>query len=89
MAQRFSVPERSWIGETELIECIWERWMGAAAMRLARAALLQDLGKREGEKLGGAVPVTTIPRDQLPLLGTLADEGLVRVSGMAGVLWGW
>jgi len=78
IANRLSDSSRVWIGETDLINWIWERWMGNSAARFARDALLRTLGLREGEKLSGAVHVDTIERDQLPLLGTLAQEGLIR-----------
>jgi hypothetical protein len=80
VAQRFST-SRPWIGETELIDCIWDRWLGSGTMRLARDALLRTLGKREGERLSGAVHVDSIPPGELPLLGALAHEGLIRVEG--------
>lgn len=80
VAQRFST-SRPWIGETELIDCIWDRWLGAGTMKLARDALLRTLGKREGERLSGAVHVDSIPPGELPLLGALAHEGLIRVEG--------
>lgn len=72
---------RPWIGETEIIECIWERWIGNDRMNLARDGLLRTLGQREGERLSGAVHIGSIPQDQLPLLGELRDQGLVRVEG--------
>jgi hypothetical protein len=80
VAQRFST-SRPWIGETELIDCIWDRWLGPETMKLARDALLRTLGKREGERLSGAVHVDSIPPGELPLLGVLAHEGLIRVEG--------
>ena len=78
VAQRFSI-SRPWIGETEVIDCIWDRWVGSTAMNLARDALLRALGQREGERLGGAVHVDAIPPSELPLLGALSQEGLIRV----------
>lgn len=81
VAQRFSTATQPWIGETELIACIWERWMGETSMRFARDTLLRNLAQREGEKLSGAVHVDTIAPDQLGLLGALADDGLIRVKG--------
>jgi hypothetical protein len=78
IANRLSDSSRVWIGETDLINWIWERWMGNSAARIARDALLRTLGLREGEKLSGAVHVDTIASDQLSLLGTLAQEGLIR-----------
>ncbi len=78
IAKRLSDSSQAWIGETDLINWIWERWIGDGAMRIARDSLLRTLGLREGEKLSGAVHVDTIEKDQLPLLGTLAHEGLIR-----------
>lgn len=80
VAQRFPA-SRTWIGEAELIEYIWSRWIGESSMAVARDWLLRTLGQREGEKLSGAAHIDTIPQDQYPLLGTLAHEGLIRVSG--------
>ena len=78
IAKRLSDSSQVWIGETELINWIWDRWIGNGAMRFARDSLLRALGRLEGEKLSGAVHIDAIERDQLPLLGTLAQEGLIR-----------
>lgn len=79
VAQRFS-PSRPWIGATEIIEAIWDRWIGSGSMSLARDSLLRTLGQREGEKLGGAVHVDSILPGELPLLGEFRQEGLVRIE---------
>ena len=79
VSQRFTA-SRPWIGETELIDSIWDRWVGFGPMSLARDSLLRTLGRREGERLSGAVHVDSIPPGELPLLGTLAHEGLIRVK---------
>jgi hypothetical protein len=79
--KRLSDSPATWIGETDLIDWIWERWIGTGPMHFARDSLLRMLGVREGEKLSGAVRVDTIERDQLPLLGALEQEGLIRASG--------
>jgi len=79
VAQQFSA-SRPWIGATEIIEAIWDRWIGSGTMSLARDSLLRTLGQREGEKLGGAVHVDTIPAGELPLLGEFRQEGLVRIE---------
>lgn len=78
IAKRLSDSSQVWIGETDLINWIWERWIGNGTMRFARDSLLRTLGRREGEKLSGAVHVDTIEHGQLPLLGTLTQEGLIR-----------
>ena len=78
IAKRLSDSSQVWIGETELINWIWERWIGNGAMRFARDFLLRTLGRQEGERLSGAVHIDAIERDQLPILGALAQEGLIR-----------
>jgi hypothetical protein len=79
IAQRLSLAQAR-IGETDVIQRIWERWIGETDMRFARDNLLRLIGQGEGEKLSGAVHIDAIPRDQLPLLGGLAGEGLLRVT---------
>jgi hypothetical protein len=79
IAQRFSA-SRPWIGETEVIDSIWDRWAGPGSMSLARDSLLRMLGQREGEKLSGAVHVDSFSANELPLLGEFAQQGLIRVS---------
>jgi hypothetical protein len=76
VAQRLVTSQ--WIGVSDLIDCIWERWTGQSTKCLARDALLRMLGKREGEKLSGAAHVDTIPPGELELLGEFVREGLVR-----------
>src|SRR5262249_38663159 len=61
--------------------CIWARWIGDSPEQFARDSLLRSLGSSEGEKLSGAVHIDGIPRDQLSLLGTLHQEGLIRING--------
>ena len=79
IAQRFSA-SRPWIGETEVIDSIWDRWAGPGSMSLARDSLLRTLGQREGEKLSGAVHVDSFSANELPLLGEFAQQGLIRVN---------
>lgn len=78
IAKKLSDSSQVWIGETELVDWIWERWIGNGTMRFARDSLLRALGRQEGQKLSGAVHIDAIDSDQLPLLGALAQEGLIR-----------
>ena len=80
VAQRLSDSSRAWVGETEIINCVWEYWIGNSAMRIERDSLLRTLGLCEGKKLSGAVHVDSIEKDQFNLLETLAQEGLIRVN---------
>jgi hypothetical protein len=68
------------IGETGLINLIWEHWIGTNRM-LQRDRLLRELGRHEGEKLSGAVSVDAIKDVQLlDLLQDLSNEDLVRIT---------
>jgi hypothetical protein len=71
---------QAWVGETEIIDLIWDRWVDSDVKSFARDALLRLLGRIEGEQLTGAVHIDAIPIDQLPLLGELAQKGLVRTD---------
>lgn len=44
VAQRIATSR--WVGVTDLIDRIWERWTGESSKRLARDVLLRTLGKR-------------------------------------------
>ena len=81
VAKRLSDTSRVYLGETEIINCIWERWIGNGEMRLARDSLLRALGQHEGEKLSGAAHVDSLLPDQSKLAAILAREGLIRVAG--------
>lgn len=71
---------QAWIGETEIIDLIWARWIGSDSKKLARDGLLRLLGQKEGERLTGAVHIDDVPLDQLELLGELVEKGLVRTE---------
>jgi hypothetical protein len=77
LAQRFSRSSRAWIGN-EFINCVWEHWTGAGTDRIARdCCAVWDCA--EGEKLVAAA-IDSLEKEQLTLLGTLAQEGLIRVE---------
>jgi hypothetical protein len=80
IVERLSNSSTAWMGETHLINYIWDHWTGTGPMHFARDSLLRTLGARGGEKLSGAVHVDTIEKDQLPLLGTLEHDGLIRAN---------
>jgi len=71
---------RPWIGETEVIDWIWEYWTGSDAKRFARADLLRSLGEKEGERVSGAVNLEDVPSRHLELLGELTAKGLIRAD---------
>jgi hypothetical protein len=80
LVQSLSREPQKQIGETGLIDLIWERWIGKDR-RLQRDRLLRELGEHEGEKLSGAVSVDAIKDVQLlDLLETLSNEDLARIT---------
>jgi hypothetical protein len=78
IAKKLSDSSQAWIGETQLIDRIWDHWIGSTTMRSSRDRLLRTLGREEGQKLSGAVHIDAIDGNQLELLETLAQEGLIR-----------
>jgi hypothetical protein len=78
VAQRIPV-SRPWIGETEIIDIIWERWIGRDAKKLARDRMLRLLGEREGAMVFGSVPLDSFD-GTLELVGELEEKGLVRTE---------
>ena len=80
VVQSLSNNSESRIGETGLINLIWDHWIRRDRM-LQRDRLLRELGQHEGEKLSGAVSVDSIRDVQLlDLLQDLANEDLVRID---------
>jgi hypothetical protein len=80
--KRLSEEPTGWIGETDLINWIWDRWIGTDSSKISRDALLRALGRLEGKRLSGAVHVDTIKADHqdLSLLGELERQSLLRVK---------
>ncbi|MBZ5501471.1 MAG: ABC transporter ATP-binding protein [Acidobacteriia bacterium] len=72
--------KRAWVGEAELIRWIWQHFCGQPNDRLRRDALLRSIGEKEGERIGGAVPLESIPTAQLGILQDLQRDGVIRVT---------
>jgi hypothetical protein len=75
--------DKVWVGEVELIEWIWNHWVGEADDRHARDAVLFHLGEVEGERISGAVPLNSLDLDQLRLIGEFERQGVLRVTDSA------
>lgn len=75
------IPEsQTWIGETQIVDLIWERWITRDVKKFARDGFLRLIGEKEGERLTGAVHIDSLPLDQMELLGELAGRGLLRAD---------
>jgi len=71
---------RPWIGETEIIDVIWSRWMGTDAKKHARDSFLRTLGQKEGDAFSGSVSVDAF-ENRLELMGELEEKELLRTDG--------
>jgi hypothetical protein len=80
VAHRIPASE-GWVGETQIVDLIWDRWTGGDSKRLARDGLMRELGKREGDRLTGAVHIDSLPFSHMELLGELEQKGLIRIDG--------
>ena len=51
---RSSLTTHAFVGETDVIDWIWDRWTGPSGDKYARAALLIKLGERDGNTLSSS-----------------------------------
>jgi len=79
VGQGLSEDPRRRIGETDLINSIWDHWISKNRM-LERDRLLRKLGEHEGEKLSGAVSVDIVDQTELQLLEDMSREDLIRIE---------
>jgi len=79
VGQGLSENPKRHIGETDLINSIWEHWI-SKTRRLERDRLLRKLGEHESEKLSGAASVDSVDQTELQLLDDMSREDLVRIE---------
>jgi hypothetical protein len=60
--------DRTWIGETEIIDWVWKHWLGGDASQHQRAALLRLLGEKDAT-YGPVIPVSHLPYETTTGLG--------------------
>lgn len=73
-------PSSQRIGESDLIDWIWDFWIGSSPMKHARAELLRRISETDAEKISGGTALNSIPATSLELLGELEADGLLRVT---------
>jgi Transcriptional regulator, AbiEi antitoxin len=71
---------RTWIGESELIDWIWQHWLGDSTDKYLRDEILRRLGETEGERISGAVPLESVRGIALQIAGALEREGILRIA---------
>jgi hypothetical protein len=79
VGQGLSEDPKRRVGETDLINSIWDHWINKNR-RLERDRLLRKLGQHEGEKLSGAVSVDSVDQTELALLDDMSREDIVRID---------
>ena len=75
--------DRSWVGETEVIDWIWKYWLGDDGLQHQRGALLRFLGE-EDAKYGPVIPLLHVPYEATSQLGDAHIASLTKTDS-AGV----
>jgi hypothetical protein len=70
---------QSFVGLTNLIDALWERWIDCEADSLARSRVLKHLGILEGGTLSTGVPLMELDHSEQATLGALGASDLVRI----------
>jgi len=76
---RSGAEAKSFLGESDVIDWIWERWIGSSSGRYARAGVLIRIAEHEGRSFGSLLNVREFSDDEKRTLRELEDERLVRV----------
>lgn len=77
-ATRNDVATRAWVGLSELMDCVWDYWIGSDSDRLARAGVLKKLAQIDGAGLVAAMPLSALDQTELRTLGAPELSHLVR-----------
>jgi hypothetical protein len=70
---------RGWVGETEIIDWVWEYWQGSDQYRFQRAAVLRLLGDEEATH-GSLIPMNKVGLEVTALLGDSLIASLVSTD---------
>ncbi|MBZ5617746.1 MAG: hypothetical protein LAQ69_03270 [Acidobacteriia bacterium] len=78
IGQALRADGRSFVGESDIIDWVWNERIGHLADKHARAALLMAVGERDGESLASAVSIRDLRDDERRTLGELEADQLLR-----------
>jgi hypothetical protein len=73
------INDSSYIGLTNLIDALWERWVQGDTDGLGRSHVLMHVGMLEGDTLSPGVPRMQLEHSEQAALATLATSNLVRI----------
>jgi hypothetical protein len=68
------VAEITWTSVAEVIDWVWDGWMGSGRDRYARAEVLKTLGQCEADSFGRGIAISDLSAEQQIILVPLADE---------------
>jgi hypothetical protein len=74
-----AINDASFLGVTNLIDVLWERWIEGDNNGLGRSHLLMRLGILEGGTLSASVPRMHLEQSEQAALGSLTSSDLVRL----------
>ena len=66
----------AFVGETDVIDWIWDRWTGSTADKHARAGMLIRLGEHDGNTLGSPLSIRDLNEAQQRTVGTIERDDL-------------
>ena len=69
-----------WIGETQVIDWIWNYWIKSDHKRYLRSHLLKTVGELEGNRIAAAIKIADLPSDQLEAFGEAERDGRLKVA---------
>ncbi len=69
----------SFRGESDVIDSVWQQWVGTSPSRHERAAMLKIIGERDGDSLGSGVRVADLQNDERRTIAELESDQLLRV----------
>ena len=74
-----AINDPSFIGLTNLIDALWERWVEGDSDGLGRSRVLMHLGILEGDTLSAGIPRMQLEHSEQGALAALAGSDLVRI----------
>jgi hypothetical protein len=74
-----AINSASFVGITNLIDALWERWIEGDTDGLGRSHLLMRLGILDGDTLSASVPRMQLEQSEQAALGSLTSSDLVRL----------
>lgn len=74
-----SVSQANVIGLTSLITYLWDRWIEAGEMTIARSGLLKRIAEREADTLASGVPLSDLSHGEHASIGPLQTSDLLKV----------